>query len=31
MDLKADHDLPLAGVSLDTVLAHITTTLRLPP
>ena len=31
MDLKANHDLPLAGVSLDAVFNHITTTLRLPP
>jgi len=31
MDLKANHDLPLACVSLDAVFSHITTTLLLPP
>ena len=31
MYLEANHDLPLAGVSLDAVFRHITTTLRLPP
>ena len=31
MDLKADHDLPLTGYTLDAVFAHITTTSPLPP